>query len=189
MRGPDYHADECFFSLWLVQGTGPKRWAACGDILACELNSWEIGGTGSVDDLGPESKTKIWVRVSPQTHPSMDFSDILVRRNEQLGQKPPRAMHSIGCLVVYVSSHLFLWPYYLLAVCVLFITESALMNSQLIFLVYLLIYPTSVYWASGRARCWGYNTWQNSYSLPYSLEWEADVTQWILVVNIKSQLW
>lgn len=126
MRGPDYHAAECcffcfFFLISVISsGTGPKRQAACGDILAYELNSWEIGGTGSVDDLGPDNKTKIWVRVYSHTHPSMDFSDILVRRNEQLGQKPPKPMHSIGCLVVYVSSHLFLWPYYLLAFCVIY---------------------------------------------------------------------
>lgn len=98
-----------------------------------------------MDDLGPDNKRKIWIRVSSDTHSSMDFSDMLVRRNEQLGQKPPKPMHSIGCLVVYVSSHLFLWPYYLLAFCVLFITESSLMNSWLIFLVYLLIYSVSVY--------------------------------------------
>ena len=44
-----------------------------------------------MDDLGPDNKRTFWVRVS-----SMDFTDILVRRNEQLGQKPPRVMHGTG---------------------------------------------------------------------------------------------
>lgn len=140
-----------------------------------------------MDDLGPDNKTNIWVRVSPHTHPSMDFCDILMRRNGQLGQKPPRAMHSIGCLVVYEFTPLSVAILFVSILCVIYyrvhINEF---SANLSCLSPHLFYKCLLNVWQGQVLRISYMT--KSYSLPYSLEWEADVTQRILVINIKPQL-